>query len=185
MGVRWERRADLGSRNEIQSDHSQRGASMVEFALALPLLVSLLLGTVTGALSFSSSLSLNNAARETARFGATLPVDPDIDTWLNAVADISISSATGDLDDGVQGRSVCVAFVHPEGTTPGDSTTMLTIDDVGTRTITTGATCFADGRPTSERRVQVRLERDTEINALFFSKTITLTRDASIRFERT
>ncbi|MEE9183331.1 MAG: TadE/TadG family type IV pilus assembly protein [Acidimicrobiia bacterium] len=166
------------------SESNQQGASLVEFALILPILLSLLLGTVTAALSFSSSLSLNNAARETARFGATLPVDPDIGVWLNEVADVSISSATGDLDSGVPGRSVCIAYVHPAGTAPDDSTTMLTIDEDGARTATIGSTCFADGRPLDERRVQVRLERETDLNVLFFSNTITLTRDATVRFER-
>lgn len=186
MGVRCEGRTDTERRRDAtRSVPTDGGASLVEFALALPLLMALLLGTVTAALSFSSSLSLNNAAREAARFGATLPVDLDLDAWLNAVADVSVSAATGDLDDGVQGRLVCVAFVHPDGSSPQDSTTKLTIDEVGNRATTPASTCFADGRPSDERRVQVRLERDADINALFFSNTITLTRDASVRFERT
>lgn len=162
----------------------EKGASLLEFALVLPILAALLLGTVTAALAFSNSLSLNNAARETARFGATLPVDPDMSTWLNQVADVAISSATGDLDNGVPGRTVCVAYIHPDGGGADDSTTRLTLDDIGNRTVVGGSTCFADGRPSDERRVQVRLVRDADLNVLFFTNTISLTRDSTIRFER-
>ncbi|MGI9648160.1 MAG: TadE/TadG family type IV pilus assembly protein [Acidimicrobiia bacterium] len=177
--------SEVGVTTRSVSSRHEAGASLLEFALVLPILAALLLGTVTAALAFSNSLSLNNAARETARFGATLPVDPDMGTWLNQVVDVAISSATGDLDNGVPGREVCVAYVHPNGGSADDSTTMLTLDDIGNRDIVAdGTTCFPDGRPDDERRVQVRLVRDADLNVLFFTNTISLTRDSTIRFER-
>ena len=50
---------------------NQSGAVAVEFALVLPVLAMLLLGTITGGLAFNDHLALTNAVREGARFGAT------------------------------------------------------------------------------------------------------------------
>jgi len=44
---------------------------MVEMALVLPILVMLLLGTVTAGIVYSNSNGLTNAVREGSRFGAT------------------------------------------------------------------------------------------------------------------
>ena len=48
-----------------------RGAAAVEFALVVPLLVILLLGTITSGVTYSHSVGLTNAVREGSRFGAT------------------------------------------------------------------------------------------------------------------
>ncbi len=81
-----------------QNDRCERGAALLEFAMVLPLLLTLLLGLVSSGTALNRSNSLNNAARESARFGATLPAD-NLTFWLNKVADVAIDSATGDLDD--------------------------------------------------------------------------------------
>jgi Flp pilus assembly protein TadG len=52
-----------GARNE-------RGAAALEFALVAPILIVLVMGIVNFGIFFAQSLSLNNAAREGARFGA-------------------------------------------------------------------------------------------------------------------
>jgi Flp pilus assembly pilin Flp len=49
---------------------SERGAVAVEFALVLPVLTMLLIGTITTGLSYSHALGVTNAVREGARFGA-------------------------------------------------------------------------------------------------------------------
>jgi Flp pilus assembly protein TadG len=46
------------------------GSAAVEFALVLPLLLTLVLGIVNLALVFGQTLALNNAAREAARQGS-------------------------------------------------------------------------------------------------------------------
>lgn len=51
-----------------------KGASAVEFALVLPVLVVLLLGTMYGASMYNTQQTITQAAREGARFGATLPL---------------------------------------------------------------------------------------------------------------
>ena len=43
----------------------------VEFALIFPLLAMLMMGIVTGGLSYSNALGVQNAVREGARYGAT------------------------------------------------------------------------------------------------------------------
>lgn len=48
-----------------------RGASVVELAMVLPVLVMLLLGSVTGGLALNTSIATADAVREGARFGAT------------------------------------------------------------------------------------------------------------------
>ncbi len=163
----------------------EEGASLVEFALLLPILAALLFGIVTGGLALNSKNSLNNAAREGARYGATLPVDSTMNDWLDDVADVAIRSATGDLDNGVPARFVCVAYVHPDGAgDPDDQTTSLEINAAGARSYAVGSSCFADGRPSDERRVQVEVERTADFFAFFFRRTVTLHEESVSRYER-
>jgi Flp pilus assembly protein TadG len=56
---------------------NEKGQSLVEFALVLPLLLLLLLGIMEFGLMFSNKLTLVNAAREGARYGAVHNVDSD------------------------------------------------------------------------------------------------------------
>jgi TadE-like protein len=51
---------------------SQRGQSLVEFAIVLPFLMLLILGAVEFGFMFNSDLSLEYASREGARLGASL-----------------------------------------------------------------------------------------------------------------
>lgn len=161
----------------------EEGASLIEFAMILPILAALLLGIVTVGLALNGKNSINNAAREGARYGATLPVDTTMTAWLNDVADVAIRSATGQLDNGIDGRTLCVAYVYPAGTAVKDRTSKVEIDMAGNRTYTLGQ-CFNDGRPNDERRVQVSAARDTEIFALFFVRGVTLDGESVARFER-
>lgn len=156
---------------------------MVEFALVLPVLLAFLLGTVTVGSAYDSSISMNNAARESSRFGAVRSVENDLAGWLDTVADVAVASATGDLNSNVAGQFVCVAYVYPDGTNSQDQTVRL-IEESGTRKVQTGQSCFIDGRPSDERRVQVQLIRDTDIEAVLFSRTITLNATSVTRFER-
>src|SRR5262245_30517577 len=52
----------------------EHGSILIETALILPILVMLLLGLVSGGDAYQRKLSLQNGAREGARYGATLPV---------------------------------------------------------------------------------------------------------------
>ena len=161
----------------------QRGAALVEFALLLPLLLMLLLGIVSVGLAYNHQISLTHAARESGRFAATLPVSNfgTIEAWLDAVAAQTVENATGSLDASTPGLVVCVAYVHPNGTLATDSTASR-VDTAGVITYP-NAPCFSDSRPNTERRVQVRVERDTDFDVVAFSRTVTLQSDAVSRFE--
>jgi len=156
---------------------------MVEFALVLPVLLAFLLGTVTVGTAYDRNISMNNAARESSRFGAVRSVESDLVTWLETVADVAVGSATGDLDSTVAGQFVCVSYVYPDGTSSQDRTVRI-IEQSGVRQVQDGQSCFVDGRPADERRVQVQLRRDTDIEAVLFSQTITLNANSVTRFER-
>ena len=161
----------------------ERGAALVEMALVMPVLMVLLVGMVTAGIAYDRNNSLNNGARESARFGATLPVTSTLSSWLNDVANVAVESASGVLDSSAPGQQVCVAYVYPDGTSSADQTTRI-IELSGVRAVTIGSTCFADGRPNSERRVQVTLQRKTDIEAIVFSSTVTLNAQSVTRFER-
>ena len=50
----------------------ERGTALVEFALVLPLVLMLAFGVVTAGLTYNHKIDLTHAAREGARYGATL-----------------------------------------------------------------------------------------------------------------
>lgn len=150
----------------------------------VPLLIAFLVAIVSGGIAIGQSVSLNNAAREATRYGSVLSVDGDVDGWLHRVADVAISSASGDLSPTTGGQRVCVAYVHPAGTETDDRTVRL-VESGGVRTIGNGQTCLVDdGRPDTERRVQVAVQRDSHFDAFVFSTAVTLEGHSVARYER-
>ncbi len=143
----------------------------------------LILGMVSAGIAFNNQLALTHAAREGGRFAATLPVTnfANMNAWLDAVAIGVVNDSTGSLGPGIPGHLVCVAFVHPDGVVATDQTSNR-IDNGGVISYN-AATCFADGRPDSERRVQVAVAREADFNALVFSSTLTLDAEGVNRFE--
>ncbi|MEY2420985.1 MAG: hypothetical protein QOI95_1052 [Acidimicrobiaceae bacterium] len=166
------------------------GAVLVEFAITLPLLVMLLLGMFTGGLAWNQKLATTNGVREGSRFGATLGVSSascssgagTLDCWLKQVADVTQSASEGELGSSVASRNICVAYVYPTGATANDRTKALVRTASGD-SITTGATCFSDGRPDTERRVQVTGSRQATIEFMLFTLTPTLSTESVTRFE--
>lgn len=61
--------------NLIPSARGERGQSLVEFAIILPVFLLLLLGTVDLGLGFKTYIALTNAAREGARWISIYPND--------------------------------------------------------------------------------------------------------------
>ncbi len=176
---------DLWLRIRRRTGRSERGrgAVLVEAAIAIPILVMVITGAVTTGLAYNTNNSLNNGARESARFGATLAVDSSMSAWLNQVADAAIGATEGNLGPAVPGQSICVAYVFPDGSGATDSTTSL-VETAGDRVITTGGTCFTDSRPDGERRVQVLLSRTSDIETIAYKRTLTLQSASLMRFER-
>ncbi|MGI9605127.1 MAG: TadE/TadG family type IV pilus assembly protein [Acidimicrobiales bacterium] len=155
---------------------------MVETALIIPIFLSLLLGIGSSSVAYGHSSSINNASREAARYGATLSVEGDLAGWLTDVAAVAEAAATGDVDTTRPSHTVCIAYVYPDGVDTNDRTLSVNVDSLGP--IQTTAPCFADGRPNSERRVQVVIQRDASIEAAFFSSDFTIDAEAAARFER-
>ena len=153
----------------------ERGANLVEFALVMPLLVVLLVGTITAGMAYGRHNSIQNAAREASRFAATLPGPAD-NSWLGAVRDVARAAAAGDLDPTVAGQYICVALITDGGT--------VRLVDQGGVQATSNTQCFSDGRPADEPRIQVVTSRQTRIEAVFFGWDVTLRANAAARFER-
>jgi Flp pilus assembly protein TadG len=167
----WARFRFLTSRRESDS-----GAAMIEMAFILILLVMLLVGTVSAAVAFGRGNSIQNAAREASRFGATLP-DAGTTTWFDDVRGVARSAASGDLDAAVPGQRICVAYIDQSNAATHQ------IESGGSASAPTGGTCFSDGR-TDEARVQVTVQRDSEFQAIVFATDITLSAEAAARYER-
>lgn len=164
----------------------ERGASAVEFAIVVPLFLMLTMGMITGGLSFNRKMSLTHAAREAARFGATVPTGKVAipDSWFDDIAQRAITSSDGQLVAGVEGYYSCVAYVGPAS--PPGATTDWTKrrEQIGTGGPTySNAACFSDGRAATERRVQVVVRRQSRLDAFVFSVPVTLASESVVRFE--
>jgi Flp pilus assembly protein TadG len=151
------------------------------------LLLIIVFGIISFGFIFNHKLSITTGAREAGRYGATLPVtnfassgDP-MQAWLDEIAARAVADAAGSLDAGVSSRSTCVAYVYPNGSAAVDQTKRRV--EVGGSVTYSGASCFDDGRPDDERRVQVLVGRDAELEAIFFSMMIPLTAESVTRFE--
>ena len=71
----------------------EKGQALVEFALVLPLLLALLCGIVDFGWLYYNQITLNNAAREGARY-AVIHYDPTTD-WKNAAETRMINGMSG------------------------------------------------------------------------------------------
>ena len=155
----------------------------MEFTLILPILGALLFGMLSGGMAYQRKLSLTNGAREGSRFGATLPVQSfaNLNDWLDRVSSVAVGAVDDTLPSDAGDRYVCVAFVHPDGVVNTDMSTKR-VETAGTVTYSAG-TCFGDGRPSSERRVQVVLRRTSDLSAIVYSRSLTIQGKSVARFE--
>ena len=81
---------------------SERGATLVEFALIVPLLLLLVFGIIEFGFLFNADSNVNQAARAGGRTAAILSTDPQMgfraaEAAANSLG-ISPSSITGDAD---------------------------------------------------------------------------------------
>ena len=93
----------------------ERGTAAVEFALVVPMLLMVLMGTITAGLTYSHHLSINNAARESARFGASLDYSLPASNWASSVRDRVLQSYA-DSSSALPSSNVCVRLVSSSGT---------------------------------------------------------------------
>ncbi|MCA1842544.1 MAG: pilus assembly protein, partial [Actinobacteria bacterium] len=152
---------------------------LVELALVAPLVMALLLGVFTGGNAYFQKVSLVDAARDGARYGATLKVPAGgIAAWKQSVADRVAQLSGGQLASG----EVCADLVTPTGTNtacgvsdPKDAEKDPTVNVVP---CTPGA-CVA---PASV--VKVSVAKTAKIEFLFFTSTPALTARVASRYER-
>lgn len=157
-----------------------RGASLVEFALVLPLIMMLVLGLVSAGIAYNEKITLTHAARESARYAAILPTMGATNAWLDAVEIRLLADAAGSLD--VPSATYCIAYI--DGSRSGSETKH--IDQNSPPLTPTNDWCFDDKRDApgeTEWRVQIQVGRDTDFDALFFSRTITIGTSAVSRYE--
>jgi Flp pilus assembly protein TadG len=84
---------------------SERGAALVEFALILPIVVSLMMGMVTGGLAYNKKIAITDAVRGAARYGATRS---DSTTFAANVRDRLVQLSASELS----GSDVCVELIR-------------------------------------------------------------------------
>jgi Flp pilus assembly pilin Flp len=139
-----------------------RGAALVEFALIFPLLAMFLFGIFSGGLVLNRRMAISQAAREGARYGATVPFDQctpttlcDGKTWVALVRDHTVARSQGVA----RASDVCVALVEGPGSNPvaisASHSTKSPVD-----------ACFTDNSSDQGRRVQVQIRRADTIELL-------------------
>ena len=184
----------------------ERGSSIVEFAVILPVFLALVLGAFTGAAAYGRKQDLVSAAREGTRFAATLAVYPvnsactagatDMDTWLNCVKAAVVQAASGDLKPGGSVRYVCVAYVNntttPQSGVPAaDDQTSYAYWDASDTEHGPFAGAPSDvcdpttaPSPNAERQVQVVVKQSATLQVGLASTSLTLRASSVARFER-
>jgi Flp pilus assembly protein TadG len=147
----------------IKKRFGDRGAALVEAAIVIPILLLFTFGIWSTARAWSINNTLEHAAREAARYGATVdPWDPDpagSPAVVRGIADDDLSAsaiAPSTVDD------VCIELVE-DGSTSCD----------GTQANNTGT-----------NQIYVRIELpDHKLNFLFFSIDVDLSGTAISRHE--
>jgi len=172
---------------------TDQGAAAVEFALLIPIFVMLTFGMLTAGIAFWHNIALTQAARDAARLGSTYPISNSPTAgelsptqWLDMLANVAAAEAGWtDLTDIDTGNGfVCVAFVAGDGGLAGVDSVAISYGRAGDPPDgVTGTQCFDDGdRP--DDRVQVRIHREAEVNAIFVGTTWDLNTRSSIPYER-
>ena len=148
---------------------NERGSALVEMALVAPLAMAILLGILTGGHAYFQKISLVDATRDGARYGASLKVAPvGLADWRLAVKD-----RVADLSGGqIKATQVCADLVTPTGS----NTACGVSDPVGSASDPTVL------GPASV--VKVSVSKATRIEFVFFATTPTITSKIAARYER-
>jgi Flp pilus assembly protein TadG len=160
----------------------ERGTALVEFALVLPLVLMLAFGIVTSGLVYNHKIDLTHAAREGARYGATLsqlqcsgsPNPCGTSTWAQVVQSVVVQRAFGD----VTAAQVCVALVT--GSPGAALATGFSVNSPNA-----DGTCYSDGNGDAGKRVQVAITKTGDkIDGILVKWPVTLTSQATAKFEQ-
>ena len=155
--------------HRVSVQRNERGTALVEMAMVLPLAFALLLGVFTGGHAYFQKISLVDAARDGARYGASLKVPPaGVNEWRQAVKNRVVGLAGGQ----VTASEVCAELVTPTGS----NTACGVSDPAGAASDPTSLT------PASV--VKVSVTKSTRIEFVFFSTSPTLNAKIAARYER-
>ena len=137
--------------------------------MVLPLALSMLVGIFTGGQAYFQKISLTDAAREGARYGASLKLTPTgVNDWRQAVKNRVVAISGGQ----VTAADVCADLVKPTGS----DTTCGVADPQGAASDPTSLT------PASI--VKVSVTKAGRIDFVFFASSPTLTSRVAARYER-
>lgn len=145
---------------------SERGGSLVELVIALPLVMSLLLGLFTGGAAYTRKIALVEAVREGTRYGMSLLVPTGaggVTTWETDVRNRVVGASAGELSSG----DVCVKLVLATG----------------------GADCGVIDPPGASSEpgvhlVKASVSKPATIQFFFFSISPTLSSGLAVRYQR-
>jgi Flp pilus assembly protein TadG len=102
------------------SHDSERGAAAVEFAILLPLLLMLVLGTIEFGRAYNAQVTLTNAARDGAR---VMAISGSQTATRSAAKNAAASLNPGLQDTNIQFGTACPSMI-PAGTSPQTSFTI-------------------------------------------------------------
>ena len=145
---------------------NERGAVFLEFAVVLPMLLSLVLGIFTGGMAYTSKIGVVEAVREGARYGASMPLGTGagaLAAWEGGVRSRVIDASGGEIAP----ADVCVKFVLPTG---GSDCGIA--DPAG-----------ATNEP-SVHLVKVSATKPSKVEFFFFTRDLVLRGQLVARFER-
>lgn len=149
-------------------------------ALVLPLFLSLVMGILTGGIALDHKIGITSAAREAARYGATLPSAQCADTtkcsgktWAQLVQSVAIERVSGD----VPAPQICVALVSGPGSSP-------VAFGAGHTTKSDGSACYRDLSSDTGQRVQVTMTKYDRMQVFFSAKDLNLSAKVVSRFEQ-
>jgi hypothetical protein len=105
---------------------SVSGSTVVEFALIFPILITLMLGTVTAGLAYNDKLSIANAVRDSARLGSAIDYTcatpcgvspaPTPTVWADSVQ-LRVQQAYANSASSLALSQICVVLLKDDGTT--------------------------------------------------------------------
>ena len=159
---------------------------LVEFAFVMPILIMLLFGLVSAGMAWNQNLALASGARAGARYAATLRTQSgtfaSLDDYLDAVAARVVDSSEGSLATSVDGRVICVAYVHNLNQSAFDKTRSRT--ETGTTVTRADSSCYSDNQGPTETHIQISVQRSTKIETGLWSQVVTLHQKVVYRYEQ-
>jgi Flp pilus assembly pilin Flp len=159
----------------VRRARGEWGAALVEFALILPVLTSLLLGVVTGGTAYHRKITMTDAVREGSRFAATLN---DSTGFAISVRDRVVQLSASELGAG----DICVQLVRA-----GSPDTVVRSYYPGGGSSCPSSIGSAPGTPTTTAGycvVKVWAHRPATLEAMFFNRALNLRAKGVAAYER-